>query len=249
MQKGPRQQNHNIEVEVVSSFQGNITPERYAENCGMTMTQLKNFKKHARNACTQFRYQQFDEDMLDSVAGMNETRMQQISFVTNVSLQECPEREKMPYYEPLLQVISDDMSLTEHQDVVKMSRNDQDHFFINRVDFLVAELKKTLSSCRPGCERISMKSFVLWRRRKRLFNKTHRAHGCAAPRLAGANCAKQFDVLDYLNFLLPSHFTAAERSAHRVYGIDAARFRFLLKDVYAASHLQTMYLSRVDRTV
>ena len=95
---------------------------------GMTMKQMKVLKQQARNACIQFRYQEFAEEVWASVALMEEDLMQQISFLNNISLQEYLLRENVSDYQPLLQFISDDMTLTEQKDVAKMSRNDQEQF-------------------------------------------------------------------------------------------------------------------------
>ena len=50
-----------------------------------------------------------------------------------------------------------------------------------------------------------------------------------------------------MDLSLPSEFNHAERAAHRVYGIDVDGSRLMLKNVYAATHSRTMYLSRVEK--
>ena len=81
-------------------------------------------------------------------------------------LQENTFRKNLSYYEPLLQFIANEMSSDQYKDIAKMSRNEQEQFFKNRVDVLVADFKNTVLAFhqRPG--RLMGATVVTWGRRE-----------------------------------------------------------------------------------
>lgn len=162
-----------------------VAPEAFQETCGMSMNESRPSKKQARGACIQFRHETIPDDIWENVAIMNQEISQQLAFVKNICLQQNHSRKTISYYEPLLQFIAGEMDMDECKDIAKLSRNDQERFFRNRVDVLVADLKHTEPTCHQSSRRLLRRTIVPWRGREKLFDRKHCAHGCVAPRLAG----------------------------------------------------------------